>query len=257
MTLETFAHYWYNYIVPSYNNHSYRGRKSPHDRYLSLPEAKTIVPDWNTLAIFLHKKKAYEVRPEGITIDGVTYNHPKLDEFRGTNKKVLVYRLDAVYKGSIFVLYSDAKKKDCRFICEAYPADILDLQEKDLFKLHRNLILKARQRRLINDTIQSVDYLTHKAGLKMTHYIDQDPVVTSTVFGEVPVTHPDTNSVIISEAAMEASIAEMKTLERLMRENLEDQRKKLYAGIASALRNGIESFQSDTPNHIPYLSKRN
>lgn len=235
MTIEQFARFWYGYVVPTYNNHSFRGALSPIEKYRSLPEVATVVPEWNTLSVFLREKRQYRVFTQGIVVNGITYNSPKLDEFRGTNKKVWAYKLGGFYDRSVFVLYSDKTNKDCRFICEAFPVDKIDFDELNKLKLQRNTLHKIRQKQRISDEIQCVDYLTKSARSTMRHYLDEDEEIMGKIFGPVP-SEADDRMEIVSKAAFDAFEAEYLATKRLMKELEADQREDLQLRLVKALK---------------------
>lgn len=61
-TLEKFARYWFDVIVPGYNNFIPEDEKeSPLQKYMRMEKADTIVPDWDTLTVFMKQKTRHKV----------------------------------------------------------------------------------------------------------------------------------------------------------------------------------------------------
>lgn len=227
LTLSEFAaRYWYNHVVFKYNNHSYRGKPTPMEKYQTLPHAQTIVPDFNTLAVYLHEKKTSYVYPDGILYHGKYYYHPSLAEFivsregcKDPSRQVQIYTLDPNYDDSIFVLYSNKSTGDSRYICEAFKKDYVEMFDENKWRLRKTLVYKHLQKKYISGTIEIIQYLTETSKIKLRHYLDEtlsDPIVSIGERIDPASTYPMEK---FSVEATKAGIAEHEAIIRLLSSN--------------------------------------
>lgn len=212
MTLEQFAMYWYNEIIPAFNNHAVRGKPSPMERYRSLPNEETLVPEWSTLSVFLKKKHTATVNSCKIRFGKHKYYSKLLDEYN--DKKVLIYTLDENYTDSIFVVCGH------NFVCEAFRENKIDFVEKDPYKLQKALSNLCLQKRNISQGIEVIRFLAEVAKLNHNHYIDEDIIYTvgeAMAPGGTPISD---GSLAAAKAEHEAKIREidkyMKEKKQLM-----------------------------------------
>lgn len=239
--LKTFAaKYWYPIIIQKYNNYSYRGKMSPLEKYRTLPHADTIVPDYNTLSVYLIPKKKCYVYPNGIYCNKNHYYHPSLAEFivngNGTkdkSRKVTVYTLDPNYDDSIFVVYCNPKTGDNRFICEAFKRTPLHAHEKNKWTVAKETVYKNLQTRTITDKIEVIQYLSEVSKINLRHYIDEtftDPIVT------VGETTAGANADLIYRGPVESTEARLAELKRTVQILEEGRQKSPYFRLNLQLR---------------------
>lgn len=171
LTLEEFAKYWFEVIVPGYNAASFEQTLSPLERYQHLPRARTLTPDWNSLAVFKTvQNKKYKVHPNGIHYKGDFYWHPALQDYvshRGKEDKyVQIYDFDQSFCHSISVLYNG------RFICEAEPLVRLRLIEADQLRLAQHLEEQKASRRAVSRRVARIQQILRSAGVSTNRYAE-------------------------------------------------------------------------------------
>ena len=106
-TLEKFARYWFDVVVPAYNNTVPDGEtESPHQKYMRMEKADTIIPDWNTLTVFMSPKKPHKVHPQGIKYHDDLFWHPKLEQDDVMGHYVRIYDFDQTFCHSISVIHN-------------------------------------------------------------------------------------------------------------------------------------------------------
>ena len=201
MTLEQFSIYWYNNIIPTFNNHSVRGKPSPMEKYRSFPKAETLIPDWSTLSIFLKKKHKAKVNSCKIIYKNRKYTSKLLDDYN--DKEVLIYTLDDNYIDSIFVV------SGYNYVCEAFLEEKIDFIETNQFKLQKLSSNLIAQKRKIAEGIEVVRFLSDVPNFNH-HYIDEDIVYT---VGEAVSSkgNPITDGSLLAAKAMhEAKLREIE-----------------------------------------------
>lgn len=201
MTLEQFARYWFEVIVPGYNSSRFDQEKSPLERYLSLPRAHTLTPDWNSLAVFKAvRNKKYKVHPNGIHYKGDFYWHPALQEYvthRGKEDKyVQIYDFDQSFCHSISVLYNG------QFICEAEPLVRMRIIEADQLRLAQHLEEQKAARRAISRRVTRVQQTLRTSGVNSQRYVDFATEDTLPLYAEeIDAQRDEQEAVILSETA--------------------------------------------------------
>ncbi len=223
MTLERFAMYWYNEIIPSFNNHSVRGKPSPMERYRSLPKEDTLTPDWSTLSVFLKKKHKATVNSCKIRFNKHKYFSELLNQYN--DKEVLIYTLDNNYTDSIFVVSGH------NFICEAFREDKVEFIEKNQYKLQKDLSRLCLQKRNISQEIEVVRFLTEVANLNQRHHIDEDIIYT---VGETVAPGGSPISDGSLAAAKAEHTAKIREIDKYMAE-----KKRLVANLINVIYNQI------------------
>ena len=63
-TIDKFAFFWHDHLVPAYNNYASPGQKSPLEKYVESPDL--ITPSWSTISVFAEHKEIPELRTDGI-----------------------------------------------------------------------------------------------------------------------------------------------------------------------------------------------
>lgn len=132
---EKFIDYWFNYVVPQYNQTPGKDGLSPILRYTASPKIKCIIPDWTTMSYFLSEKQKCRVTQQGVLYNNTIYDCPELKEFITTHRKkwIRVYDFDPPMSDSIILLYNNLDTKETRYIGVAYKK-IHTLENKtDLF----------------------------------------------------------------------------------------------------------------------------
>ena len=169
-TFEKYARYWFDVVVPAYNNTIQDGEtESPLQKYLRLEKANTIVPDWNTLSVFKAKKPLHKVHPQGIKYNKELYWHPALSEEGIMGNYVSIYDFDQTFCHSISVIHNG------KYICEAEPLVHQQVLEPDRLKLAQHLEEQKAQKRRISRRVTVVRQTLKKAGVKAQRYIDYEP----------------------------------------------------------------------------------
>lgn len=169
-TIEKYARYWIEVVIPAYNNTIPDGEKeSPLDKYKRLEKADTAIPDWDTLSVFMEKKPSYKVRSRGIYYNNDIYWHPALSEEGIMGTYIRVYDFDQTFCHSISVI------KDGKYICEAEPLIHQKVVEPDRLKLAQHLEEQKAQRRRISRRVTVVKETLKTAGVKAERYIDYEP----------------------------------------------------------------------------------
>ena len=106
-TLEKFARYWFDVIVPGYNNFIPEDEKeSPLQKYMRMEKADTIVPDWDTLTVFMKQKTRHKVHTQGIKYNNDLFWHPSLAEEGVMGNYVYIYDFDQSFCHSISVIHN-------------------------------------------------------------------------------------------------------------------------------------------------------
>ncbi len=169
-TIEKYARYWIEVVIPAYNSTIPDGEKeSPLDKYKRLEKADTAIPDWDTLSVFMEKKPSYKVRSRGIYYNNDIYWHPALSEEGIMGTYISVYDFDQTFCHSISVI------KDGKYICEAEPLIHQKVVEPDRLKLAQHLEEQKAQRRRISRRVTVVKETLKTAGVKAERYIDYEP----------------------------------------------------------------------------------
>ena len=133
-TIEKYARYWIEVVIPAYNNTIPDGEKeSPLEKYKRLAKADTAIPDWDTLSVFMAEKPPHLVRPRGIHYRNDIYWHPALSEEGIMGTYVSIYDFDQTFCHSISVI------KNGKYICEAEPLIHQKVVEPDRLKLAQHL----------------------------------------------------------------------------------------------------------------------
>ena len=205
MSLEQFARYWFEVIVPAYNAATFDQTQSPLDRYRSLTRAHTLTPDWNTLAVFKAvQNKKYKVHPNGIHYKGDFYWHPALQDYishRGKEDKyVQIYDFDQTFCHSISVLYKG------QFICEAEPLVRMRLMEADHLRLAQHLEEQKAARRAVSRRVVKVRQVLRSAGVNAERYAEytvgeSGEVVLPLYAEEIDSQRDAQEAIILSETA--------------------------------------------------------
>lgn len=205
MTLEQFARYWFEVVVPAYNASAFGNEQSPLCRYQSLPRANTLTPDWNSLAVFKAvQNKKYKVHPNGIHYKGDYYWHPALQPYISHRGKedayVQIYDFDQSFCHSISVLYKG------QFICEAEPLVRLRMIEADRLRLAQHLEQQKAARHSISRRITRVHQVLHASGVNTKRYADfptddEKSVILPLYAEEIDPLRDKQEAVVLSEAA--------------------------------------------------------
>ena len=206
-TIEKFADYWFNRVVPEYCNYGCRGKASPMQKYKSLPRANTLAPSWATLAIFMQQKRKAEVTKQGIFYNNILYDDLALTDYIGEN--VFIYSFNNAYTDSICAVYSNPKTKVERFIGEIKKKEVLKFVEEDKVKLSRNLVIHNLQVANIKSSIDVIHTISDLSNTYHSVFIDwsiQNHEVLPYIFGQTPVPVSDTPSVHISKEALKVAM---------------------------------------------------
>lgn len=164
-TLEQFAVYWFETVIPSYNQFSPdKNTLSPLQLYEKLPRADTITPDWNTLSVFMVEKSSHKVHPQGIKYRNEFYWHPFLRDYIG--EYVQIYDFDQSFCHSISVL---AKGK---YLCQAEPLVHQGIIEADRLKLIHHLEEQKQQKRIVSKQVSTVKLILKSAKVNTSRYVD-------------------------------------------------------------------------------------
>ena len=222
MTLEQFARYWFEVIVPAYNATSFDKAQSPLERYLSLPRANTLTPDWNSLAVFKAvRNRKYKVHSNGIHYKGDFYWHPALQEYisrRGQEDRyVQIYDFDQSFCHSISVLYNG------QFICEAEPLVRMRLMESDQLRLAQHLEEQKAARRAVSRRVTRVQQVLHASDVSSGRYAECAPGSSDTMLPlyaeEIDSQRDRQEAVILSETAHtlgQMALQQQKAVEQML-----------------------------------------
>ena len=169
-TIEKYARYWIEVVIPAYNNTIPDGEKeSPLEKYKRLEKADTAIPDWDTLSVFMAEKPPHLVRPRGIHYRNDIYWHPALSEEGIMGTYVSIYDFDQTFCHSISVI------KNGKYICEAEPLIHQKVVEPDRLKLAQHLEEQKAQKRRISRRVTEVKEALKTAGVKAERYIEYEP----------------------------------------------------------------------------------
>ena len=169
-TLEKFARYWFDVIVPAYNNKVPDGEtESPLQKYIRMEKANTIVPDWNTLSVFMAPKKSHKVHPQGIKYNNDLFWHPDLAREDVMGHYVSIYDFDQTFCHSISVIHNG------KYLCEAEPLIHQKVDETDRLKLEQHLEEQKAQKRRISRKVTAVKQVLKATKVKAQRYIDYEP----------------------------------------------------------------------------------
>lgn len=170
-TLEKFARYWFDVVVPAYNNTIPDGdTESPYQKYMRMEKADTLVPDWNTLSVFMAPKKPHKVHPQGIKYNDDLFWHPKLEQEDVMGHYVNIYDFDQTFCHSISVIHKG------KYLCEAEPLIHQKVDETDRLKLEQHLEEQKSQKRRISRRVTAVKQVLKVAKVKAQRYINYEPV---------------------------------------------------------------------------------
>ena len=133
LTLEEFASFFQNTILPEYHNlvdtETYipempgwnlsRSSMTPAQRYTVLEKAKTITPDWSTISILkMHHSAGHKVGRWGIRFCNTYYQADELARIGGQAVDILYHSVQPPYApSSITVILNNS------YLCEAFPAE--------------------------------------------------------------------------------------------------------------------------------------
>ena len=189
-TLEKFARYWFDVVVPAYNNTIPEGEtESPLQKYMRMEKADTIVPDWNTLSVFMAPKKPHKAHPQGIKYNHDLFWHPDLAREDVMGHYVNIYDFDQTFCHSISVIHNG------KYLCEAEPLIHQKVDETDRLKLEQHLEEQKAQKRRISRKVTAVKQIMKAANVKARRYIDYEPTddlasdavdETPTMYGSYP-----------------------------------------------------------------------
>lgn len=169
-TLEKFARYWFDVIVPAYNSTVPEGEtESPLQKYNRMEKANTIVPDWNTLSVFMAPKKSHKVHPQGIKYNNDLLWHPDLAREDVMGHYVSIYDFDQTFCHSISVIHNG------KYLCEAEPLIHQKVDETDRLKLEQHLEEQKAQKRRISRKVTAVKQVLKATKIKAQRYIDYEP----------------------------------------------------------------------------------
>jgi len=135
--------------------------------YHSLPRAKTLVPDWNSLAVFKVIKPQHKVHPDGIHYRMEVYWHPALRSLIG--EKVHIYDFDQTFCHSLTVLHHG------QYICKAEPLVHTDVIESDRLKLAQHLEEQKAHKRLVSKRVTRLRKVLKLANVSVRRNIQYDP----------------------------------------------------------------------------------
>ena len=182
-TFEKFARYWFEELIPTYNNSVFdnsgapitpsQEHPSPQLKYLSLEKINKLVPDWDSLSVLKERKNEYAVQDNGVKYNGEVYWHPALEALktpRGQEKKkVRVYDFDSSFRHSITLSYNG------KFLCEAEPRVHHKTIESDRLKLALHLEEQKKARRNISRQVTMIHQSLKSSGVKVSRYVDYNP----------------------------------------------------------------------------------
>lgn len=168
MTIEEFARYWFDIIIPGYNGYSATPEKMPPiNRYRNAPRANTIIPDWNTLSVFMVEKPRHKIHCQGIKYRGEFYWHPDLRDH--VNEYALIFDFDQSFCHSISVII------DGHYLCEAEPIVHHSVMERDRLKLARHIEEQKIQRRRISHHVACIKQSIKLSGIQSHRYTEYEP----------------------------------------------------------------------------------
>lgn len=255
-TLEKFARYWFEEVVPAYNHQVWsdtsEGSVSPQALYDTLPRANTLTPDWNTLAVFKAKKSKHKVHANGIHYRGEYYWHPLLQDYitrKGKDAKyVQIYDFDQSFCHSITVLFHGA------YVCEAYPRVHHDVVEADRLKLIHHLEEQKSAKRLISRRVTKVRMTLSASGIAVNRYVEYNPasdLPEETAYAEEIDSERDQQSAImLSETANAISAtvkAQQKVIERIVYGPKDEPLSEFYTKLGAETKPNKTNISAPTP----------
>ena len=187
---EKFVDYWFNCVVPLYNNTKGKDGLSPLERYMYYPKVKQVIPDWTTMSYFLSEKQKCKVTPQGIHYNNQMYDCPELKEFisRHQKKWIRVYDFNPPLSDSIILLYNNLETKETKHIGVAYRKVHTKENKTRDYWLQYELAMQNWQFDTVNDTISAVRYLSELNDLSKKTYVDYDistKMLVSSYYSEV------------------------------------------------------------------------
>ena len=231
-TLEKFARYWFDVIVPGYNSTIPDGEKeSPLQKYLRLEKADTVVPDWNTLTVFMAKKPKHKAHSQGIKYNNELYWHPDLSKEGVMGSYVSIYDFDQTICHSISVIHNG------KYLCEAEPLIHQKLLEPDRLKLEQHLEEQKAQKRRISRHVTAVKQILKKASVKANRYVEYEPADDLT-------DDPKSNLQVNLESTPEKDVYDENPT--MYCETIDDERDKNEATILSRDANEITKVAEHT-----------
>lgn len=174
---EKLVQYWFDYVVPHYNNTVGSDGLSPIERYMNSQKIKCIIPDWSSMSYFLVEKQKCTVRPQGIRYNHTVYDCSELKDYITPNKTkwIRVYDFDPPMSDSIILLYDNKETKETKFIGVAYKKVHTQENKPDLLAAKHEFAIQNWQYTRVNDTISATRYLTELNRLSARTYLDYDP----------------------------------------------------------------------------------
>lgn len=188
-TPEKFARYWFDVIVPAYNNTVPEDEtESPLQKYMRMEKADTIVPDWNTLSVFMTPKKLHKVHSQGIKYNNDLFWHPELSREDVMGHYVSIYDFDQTFCHSISVIHNG------KYLCEAEPLIHQKVDETDRLKLEQHLEEQKAQKRRISRKVTAVKQVLKASKVKAQRYIEYEPAddLVDETADEIPIMYCET-----------------------------------------------------------------
>lgn len=223
-TIEQFADHWFHRVIPEYCNYSFRGKKTPMEKYKSLPRAKTITPTWETLSVLMHKKKKHRVEKQGILHNGHYYTSPELAEYIG--EKVYVFSFDNAYPQSICAVYSNPSSHVEKLIGEIPIKEKIQFIEEDKLKLERSLVINRLQLRKHKSDFNAIKTISETSGTSYPIYVDwsiKKQKAEPYIFGQRPIINPEVEETSLGELLDETALCLLSQAQKMV----EDHRTKL------------------------------
>ena len=221
--MKKFAHYWFDRVVPSFNQRKCANGTSPLELYRTMPRADTLVPEWNSIAVLLNKRSTSKVHREGVYLNKRLYDDIALTPY--LDKNIILFDFGSYATNCVYAMYSDPETGKDTFIGEIPAKEELGIEEKQLVKKARCLSVSHMQERMLDQKIDAILKLSEINKFGRLPYIDYDiktRVITKTIYAEKAAAYvdPEIHTTCVSKEALILAAMWQKTNAEIIRQEM-------------------------------------